>query len=177
MLQRTFAEKVLSRASGRDARTGEIVTAKIDLAMSHENAALVLRSFQEMGASRVWDQSKIVLLFDHRIPANTIKAAESHKLVREFVRREGLHQFLDLREGVCHQVLPEKGKVLPGNLIVGTDSHTVTYGALGAFGTGIGATEMASVWAMGELWLKVPETKRLSMTGPLPEGRHRQRRR
>jgi 3-isopropylmalate/(R)-2-methylmalate dehydratase large subunit len=170
MRQRTFAEKVLSRASGGDARTGEIVTANIDLAMSHENAALVLRSFQEMGASRVWDQNKIVLLFDHRIPANTIKAAESHKLVREFVRREGLPQFLDLREGVCHQVLPEKGKVLPGKLIVGTDSHTVTYGALGAFATGIGATEMASVWAMGELWLKVPETKRLSLIGPLPEG-------
>ncbi len=170
MRPRTFAEKVLSRASGGVARTGEIITAKIDLAMSHENAALVLRSFQEMGADRVWDQSKIVLLFDHRIPANTIKAAESHKLVREFVHREGLTQFLDLREGVCHQVLPEKGKVLPGKLIVGTDSHTVTYGALGAFATGIGATEMASVWAMGELWLKVPETKRLSITGPLPEG-------
>jgi 3-isopropylmalate/(R)-2-methylmalate dehydratase large subunit len=170
MRPRTFAEKVLSRASGADARTGEIVTAKIDLAMSHENAALVLRSFQEMGASRVWDQNKIILLFDHRIPANTIKAAESHKLVREFVRREGLPQFLDLREGVCHQVLPEKGKVLPGKLIVGTDSHTVTYGALGAFATGIGATEMASVWAIGELWLKVPETKRLTIAGPLPEG-------
>ena len=170
MRPRTFAEKVLSRASGGVARTGEIITAKIDLAMSHENAALVLRSFQEMGADRVWDQSKIVLLFDHRIPANTIKAAESHKLVREFVHREGLTQFLDLREGVCHQVLPEKGKVLPGKLIVGTDSHTVTYGALGAFATGIGATEMASIWAMGELWLKVPETKRLSITGPLPEG-------
>ncbi len=170
MRPRTFAEKVLSRASGRDARTGEIVTAKIDLAMSHENAALVLQSFQEMGANRVWDRDKVVLLFDHRIPANTVKAAESHKLVREFVRREGLPQFLDLREGVCHQVLPEKGKVLPGKLIVGTDSHTVTYGALGAFATGIGATEMASVWATGELWLKVPETKRLSVAGPLPEG-------
>ena len=170
MRPRTFAEKVLSGASGKDARTGEIVTARIDLAMSHENAALVLQSFQEMGAERVWDRDKIVLLFDHRIPANTVKAAESHKLVREFVRREGLPQFLDLREGVCHQVLPEKGKVLPGKLIVGTDSHTVTYGALGAFATGIGATEMASVWATGELWLKVPETKRLSVTGPLPQG-------
>ncbi len=169
MRPRTFAEKVLSRASGTDARTGEIVTAKIDLAMSHENAALVLSAFKEMGAKRVWDRDKIVLLFDHRIPANTVKAAESHKLVREFVRQEGLPQFLDLREGVCHQVLPEKGKVLPGKLIVGTDSHTVTYGALGAFATGIGATEMASVWAIGELWLKVPETKRLSIAGPLPE--------
>jgi len=169
MRPRTFSEKVLSRASGRDAKTGDIITARIDLAMSHENAALVLKSFQEMGAVRVWDRDKIVLLFDHRIPANTVKAAESHKLVREFVRHEGLPQFLDLREGVCHQVLPEKGKVLPGKLIVGTDSHSVTYGALGAFATGIGATEMASVWATGELWLKVPETKRFSITGPLQE--------
>lgn len=170
MRPQTFAEKVLTRASGKDARTGEIVTARIDLAMSHENAALVLRSFHDMGATRVWDRDKIVLLFDHRVPANTVKAAESHKLVREFVRQEGLPQFLDLREGVCHQVLPEKGKVLPGKLIVGTDSHTVTYGALGAFSTGIGATEMASVWATGELWLKVPETKRLAIIGPLLGG-------
>ena len=170
MRPQTFAEKVLSRASGKEATTGEIVIARIDLAMSHENAALVLQSFKEMGAARVWDPNKIVLLFDHRVPANTVKAAESHKLVREFVRREALPHFLDLREGVCHQVLPEKGKVLPGKLIVGTDSHTVTYGALGAFATGIGATEMASVWATGELWLKVPETKRLTIIGPLPEG-------
>jgi len=170
MRSQTFAEKVLTKASGKDARTGEIVIARIDLAMSHENAALVLRSFHDMGATRVWDRDKIVLLFDHRVPANTVKAAESHKLVREFVRHEGLPQFLDLREGVCHQVLPEKGKVLPGKLIVGTDSHTVTYGALGAFSTGIGATEMASVWATGELWLKVPETKRLTIIGPLPDG-------
>ncbi len=170
MRSQTFAEKVLSRASGKEATTGEIVIAKIDLAMSHENAALVLQSFKDMGAAQVWDRDKIVLLFDHRVPANTVKAAESHKLVREFVRREALPQFLDLREGVCHQVLPEKGKVLPGKLIVGTDSHTVTYGALGAFATGIGATEMASVWATGELWLKVPETKRLTIIGPLPEG-------
>ena len=90
----TFAEKVLSRACGKEARTGEIVTARIDLAMSHENAALVLQSFNEMGATRVWDRNKIVLLFDHRIPANTVKAAESHKLVREFVRRKALPQFL-----------------------------------------------------------------------------------
>ena len=124
--------------------------------MSHENAALVLRSFQEIGAEHVWDRDKIVLLFDHRIPANTTKAAEGHKAVREFVKEEGLPNFYDLREGICHQVLPEKGHVLPGMLIVGSDSHTTTYGALGAFSTGIGATEMASVWATGELWLKVP---------------------
>ncbi len=163
----TFAQKVLSRASGKDAFPGDIVSAKIDLAMSHENAALVLRSFNQIGAKEVWDPDKIVLLFDHRIPANTTKAAEGHQTVRNFVRMEGLPNFYDLREGICHQVLPEKGHVLPGMLIVGTDSHTTTYGAFGAFSTGIGATEMASVWATGELWMKVPQTFRLHLNGKL----------
>jgi len=163
----TFAQKVLSRASGKEAYPGDIVSAKIDLAMSHENAALVLRSFKEIGAKEVWDPEKIVLLFDHRIPANTTKAAEGHQSVRNFVRSEMLPNFYDLREGICHQVLPEKGHVLPGMLIVGTDSHTTTYGALGAFSTGIGATEMAAVWATGELWMKVPKTFRFNLTGKL----------
>ncbi|HRU11698.1 MAG TPA: 3-isopropylmalate dehydratase large subunit [Methanomassiliicoccales archaeon] len=163
----TFAQKVLSRASGREAFPGEIVSAKIDLAMSHENAALVLRAFNEMGAKEVWDPERVVLLFDHRVPANTIKAAEGHQAVRAFVRTEGLPHFYDLREGICHQVLPEKGHVLPGMLIVGTDSHTTTYGALGALSTGIGATEMAAVWATGELWMKVPRTFRFHLTGRL----------
>jgi 3-isopropylmalate/(R)-2-methylmalate dehydratase large subunit len=169
MAAMTFAQKVLSRASGKEAYPGDIVSAKIDLAMSHENAALVLRSFKEIGAKEVWDPEKIVLLFDHRIPANTTKAAEGHQAVRRFVRSEGLPNFYDLREGICHQVLPEKGHVLPGMLIVGTDSHTTTYGALGAFSTGIGATEMAAVWATGELWMKVPKTFRFNLTGKLDD--------
>jgi 3-isopropylmalate/(R)-2-methylmalate dehydratase large subunit len=164
----TFAEKVLSRAAGRSVRADEIVTAKIDLAMSHENTALVLRAFRDMGAQEVWDRAKVVTLFDHRVPANTAKAAESHKQVRAFVREERIPNFYDLREGVCHQVLPEKGHVVPGMLIVGTDSHTTTYGAFGAFATGIGATEMAAVWATGELWMRVPETMRVSLEGTLP---------
>jgi len=163
----TFAQKVLSRASGKEAFPGDIVTAKIDLAMSHENAALVLNSFKEIGAKKVWDPERIVLLFDHRIPANTTKTAEGHRSVRNFVRKEGLPNFYDLKEGICHQVLPEKGHVLPGMLIVGTDSHTTTYGALGAFSTGIGATEMAAVWATGELWMKVPHTLRFNLDGKL----------
>jgi 3-isopropylmalate/(R)-2-methylmalate dehydratase large subunit len=164
----TFAQKVLSRASGTNASTGDIVSAKVDLAMSHENAALVLRSFREIGAKKLWDPSKVVLLFDHRVPANTIKTAESHKEVRTFAKSEQLPFFYDLGEGICHQVLPEKGHVLPNMLIVGTDSHTTTYGALGAFATGIGATEMASVWATGEIWLRVPETLRAHIRGKLP---------
>jgi 3-isopropylmalate/(R)-2-methylmalate dehydratase large subunit len=164
----TFAQKVLSRASGTTACTGDIVNAKVDLAMSHENSALVLRSFREIGAKSIWDPSKVVILFDHRIPANTIKTAEGHKEVRTFARGEELPNFYDLGEGICHQVLPEKGHVLPNRLIVGTDSHTTTYGALGAFATGIGATEMAAVWATGEIWLKVPETLRIHVRGKLP---------
>ncbi|MDD1756920.1 MAG: 3-isopropylmalate dehydratase large subunit [Methanomassiliicoccales archaeon] len=170
MAAKTFAEKVLSHASGKEASTGDIVTARIDLAMSHENSALVLKAFQEMGGKEIWDRSKVVMLFDHRVPANTVKAAEGHKAVREFAKASSISNFYDLRAGVCHQVLPEKGHVLPGMLIVGTDSHTTTYGALGAFSTGIGATEMASVWATGELWLKVPDTLRLSLSGSLPLG-------
>lgn len=171
MLEMTFAQKVLARASGTTGpQPGDIVNAKIDLAMSHENAALVLRSFKEIGAKHVWDKDKIVLLFDHRVPANTTKAAEGHKTVRQFVKGESIPTFYDMREGICHQVLPEKGHVRPGMLIVGTDSHTTTYGALGAFSTGIGATEMASVWTTGDLWLKVPETLRLAIQGELPTG-------
>src|SRR5512145_2594460 len=110
MPQMTFAEKVLARSAGKDhVEPGQIVNAKIDLAMSHENAALVLKSFKEIGAAHVWDKDKIVLLFDHRVPANTTKAAEGHKAVREFVRQEAIPQFYDMREGICHQVLPEMG--------------------------------------------------------------------
>jgi len=170
MTGRTFAEKVLGRAAGVEAKAGDTVTAKIDLAMSHENAALVLRSFKEMGAKGIWDKSKVVLLFDHRVPASTVKAAESHKAVRDFVGLEGIPHFYDLREGVCHEVLPSKGHVLPGMLVVGTDSHTTTYGAFGAFSTGIGATEMAAVWATGELWMRVPETLRAVIGGHLADG-------
>lgn len=163
----TFAQKVLSRASGRQACTGDIVNAKVDLAMSHENSALVLKSFREIGATKIWDPTKVVILFDHRIPANTIKTAESHREVRRFARHENLPLFYDMGEGICHQVLPEKGHVLPNMLIVGSDSHTTTYGALGAFSTGIGATEMAAVWATGEIWMRVPETLRIHVRGKL----------
>lgn len=163
----TFCQKVLSRASGTSANPGDIVSAKIDLAMSHENSLLVMKAFREMGAKKIWDRNKVVVLFDHRVPANTVKTAEGHRAVREFAKEAELPHFLDLGEGICHQVIPEKGFSLPGMLIVGTDSHTTTYGAFGAFATGIGATEMAAVWATGELWLRIPETIRVRMIGAL----------
>jgi len=166
----TIAEKILMRASGSEhVEPGEIVNAKVDIAMSHDNAALVSKIFKEIGRPNVWDSDRIIIPIDHRVPANNIKTAEGHKAIREFARGQNIKHFYDVREGVCHQIMPEFGHVVPGELIAGTDSHTTTYGALGAFSTGIGATEMAAVWATGELWMKVPETYRIKLTGSLKD--------
>lgn len=163
----TIAEKILARASSRSSvRPDEIVVASVDLAMSHENADLVRKSFLEIGVPRVWNPSKIVIIFDHRIPAESEKTATTHKAIREFVAAQGITNFYDVgRGGICHQVLAERGHVRPGMVVVGTDSHTTTHGAFGAFATGIGATEMAGVWAEGSLWFKVPSTIRIEVDG------------
>jgi len=163
----TLAEKILARASGCErVSPDQIVIAHVDLAMSHENADLVRKSFLEIGVGRVWDPSKIVIVFDHRVPAESEKTATTHQAVREFVAAQGIEHFYDVgRGGICHQVLPEQGHVRPGMLIVGTDSHTTTHGAFGAFATGIGATEMAGVWTEGTLWFKVPSTLRIEVEG------------
>jgi 3-isopropylmalate/(R)-2-methylmalate dehydratase large subunit len=163
----TLAEKILARASGRErVSPDQIVVARVDLAMSHENADLVRKSFLEIGLARVWDPSRIVIVFDHRIPAESEKTATTQKAVREFVAAQGIEHFYDVgRGGICHQVLPENGHVWPGMVLVGTDSHTTTHGAFGAFATGIGATEMAGVWAEGALWFKVPSTLRIEVQG------------
>jgi 3-isopropylmalate/(R)-2-methylmalate dehydratase large subunit len=163
----TLAEKILARASGREAVSpDEIVVAAVDLALSHENADLVRKSFREIGVPRVWDPERIVIILDHRVPAESEKTAATHKAIREFVREQGIRNFYDVgRGGICHQVLAEKGHVLPGMVVVGTDSHTTTHGAFGAFATGIGATEMAGVWIEGRLWFKVPATLRVVLRG------------
>jgi 3-isopropylmalate/(R)-2-methylmalate dehydratase large subunit len=163
----TLAEKILARASGRaSVAADEIVVAHVDLAMSHENGDLVRKSFIEIGAPKVWDASKIVIIFDHRVPAESEKTATTHKAVREFAAAQGIRNFYDVgRGGICHQVLPENGHVRPGMVLVGTDSHTTTHGAFGAFATGIGATEMAGVWTEGTLWFKVPATLRILVEG------------
>ncbi len=163
----TLAEKILARASGRArVEPHEIVVADVDLAMSHENADLVRKAFLEIGVPRVWDPEKIVIIFDHRIPAESEKTAATHKAVREFVAQQGIRHFYDVgRGGICHQVLAENGHVQPGMVVVGTDSHTTTHGAFGAFATGIGATEMAGVWVEGKLWFKVPSTIRIEVEG------------
>jgi homoaconitate hydratase family protein len=118
----------------------------------------------------VWDPERIVIVLDHRIPAESERTATTHKAIREFVAEQGIRHFYDVgRGGICHQVLAEHGHVLPGMVVVGTDSHTTTHGAFGAFSTGIGATEMAGVWTEGKLWFKVPATLRIEVSGALPQ--------
>jgi 3-isopropylmalate/(R)-2-methylmalate dehydratase large subunit len=169
----TISQKILARASDNaHINPGEIVNCKADRVMSHESTLLVIKHFIETGACTVWDPSKIIIPLDHRVPAYSIKIAEAHKRIREFVREQKIENFLDLRFGICHQVLSELGFVLPGELIIGADSHSTTYGALGAFGTGVGASDMSVLWVTGELWLKVPETIKINLNGQLKEHVH-----
>ena len=168
---KTIAEKILAKKAGRkDVQPGEIVTCRVDLAMSHENARLVMRHFDKIGVDKVWDPDRIVIIFDHRVPAESEITAIGQKEIREFVKSQGIKHFYDINVGICHQVLAEKGFSRPGILLVGTDSHTTTAGAFGAFATGVGATDMAAVWATGELWLRVPETIKIVIHGELPTG-------
>jgi len=167
----TMAEKILAKASGsKESEAGEIIMANIDVAMTHDlTGPLSVESFEKIGVQKVWDPEKIVIVFDHQVPADSIDAANNHMIMRKFVERQGIKNFYDVREGVCHQVLPEKGHVVPGEVVVGTDSHTCTHGALGAFATGIGSTDMAMVFATGKLWFKVPETIKFDITGKLQD--------
>jgi 3-isopropylmalate/(R)-2-methylmalate dehydratase large subunit len=171
----TMVEKILARATGRkEVKAGEVVEPAISLAMSHENAALVINQFLEIYQgtglkSKVWDPDKIAIIFDHRVPAESSKTATNQKKIREFVAAQKIKKFHDIRGdegGICHQILPESGYVLPGTVVVGTDSHTTSHGALGAFSFGIGATEMASVWALGRaVNVEVPKTIKVVATG------------
>ena len=175
----TVVEKILARASGRaSVHAGDVVEPRVDLAMSHENAALVINQFLEILegtglAARPWDPAKIAIIFDHRVPAESAKTATNQMRVRAFVAAHGIAKFHDIRGdvgGICHQILPERGYVRPGMVVVGTDSHTTSHGALGAFAFGIGATEMASVWALGTaVNVEVPRTIRVVVDGSFPE--------
>ena len=161
-------EKILAGASGKGEVTpGEIVEASIDVAMIHDlTGPLAIESFRKIGAKKVWDSQRIVIILDHIVPASSVKSAELHKVVRNFAEEQKIDNFYDIGQGgVCHQVMPEKGHVRPGELIVGADSHTCTYGAFGAFATGIGSTEMAAVFVTGTLWFKVPEVIKVNVTG------------
>jgi len=166
----TMAEKILARASGRrEVKPGEYITAKVDQVMSQEAFGDVYQILKEEGVERVWDPSKVAILLDHYVPAPSVAQAEVHKLIREGVKKLGIEGWHDMKAGICHQIMGEKGHIIPGELILGTDSHSTTYGAFGAAGTGIGFSEMAYVLALGELWMKVPPTIEMMIKGDLPK--------
>ena len=176
----TLVQKILAQASGLpQVRVGEVVEPQVDLAMSHENGALVLNQFKEIFqgtglSARVWDPQRIAIVFDHRVPAESAKTATNQLRVRQFVEQQGITKFHDIRGdegGICHQILPEHGYVRPGMVVVGTDSHTTSHGALGAFAFGVGATEMASVWTLGRvLNVEVPATIKVQVEGRFQPG-------
>ncbi len=171
----TLAEKILARAAGLErVKPGDIIEPQVDLAMSHENAALVINQFFKVFEEtnlqpKVWNADNIAIIFDHRVPAESAKTANNQKKIREFLKEQGIKKFHEIRGdegGICHQILPENGYVRPGTVVVGTDSHTTSHGALGAFAFGIGATEMAAVWALGRvLNIEVPGSIKVVVQG------------
>jgi 3-isopropylmalate/(R)-2-methylmalate dehydratase large subunit len=175
----TIVEKILARASGqKSVKPGDVLEPEVDVAMSHENAALVINQYDEVFSgtgleTKLWNPDRIAIIFDHRVPAESSKTATNQKKIRNFVKKNGIKKFHDIRSdegGICHQILAEYGYIRPGYVVVGTDSHTTTHGAFGAFSFGIGATEMASVWALGVvLNVEVPETIKIIVKGKLPE--------
>ena len=167
----TVSEKILARASGAEAaRAGEIVKARVDACMINDaTGVLAVRAMRDMGRVRVWDKDRVAVVLDHVAPACTIQSAKVHKELRAFSAEQGIRHHLDVGEGVCHQLVPESGLVKPGGLIVGADSHTCTYGAFGAFATGVGSTDAGTTLAFGKLWFRVPETIRVEATGRMPK--------
>ncbi len=173
----TYVQKVIARACGKSAvAVGDVVEPEVHLAMSHENGALVMNQFAEIYkgtglVANVWNPDRIAIILDHRVPAESSKTATNQKKIRDYVAEQGIKKFHDIRGdegGICHQILPEHGYVRPGYVVVGTDSHTTSHGSLGAFAFGIGATEMASVWALGRvLNVEVPGTIKVVVNGKL----------
>lgn len=164
-------EKILAKKAGKDSVvTGEIVNCFIDMAGINDLYLQTVRSFFEMGGKQVYDPSKVIMFLDHYAPASTITQADNQKQFREFCWDQGIDLLIDINEGVCHQVLADRGLSYPGELIVVTDSHTTTHGAFGAFGTGVGATDLATILITGKLWFRVPEIIRINFEGQLPKG-------
>lgn len=164
----TLAEEIFSRKLGRQVKAGEIVVAPVDYVMSHDNTTpLAIESFEKLDMP-IWDTERVVIVFDHMVPAPTPQAAELHTRIRAFIARNSIKKVFT--EGICHQVMVERGLVTPGAIIVGADSHSCTYGALGAFGTGMGSTDAAVIYATGKTWFRVPETTRVEFDGELRPG-------
>lgn len=166
----TIAEKILGRASGSENLSpGEQVMAEVDVAMSHDGTVAVAEKLEQESVDEIWDTSKIVTIIDHIAPAHNIDDATDKSYMRKFIEKHGIETFYEVGTGISHEVLPEKGHIRPGELVVGIDSHTVTHGAFGAAGTGIGTTDMAFVFATGSTWFRVPETIKFHVEGEFPD--------
>lgn len=164
-------EKLLAKKSGKTSvSTGEIVNCDVDLAGINDLYLQTIRSFYEMGGEKVYDPSKVIMFLDHYAPASTITQADNQKQFREFCWDQGIDLLMDTNQGVCHQVMADRGLSHPGEIVVVTDSHTTTHGAFGAFGTGVGATDLATILITGKLWFRVPEIVRIHLVGTIPEG-------
>ena len=159
-------EKLLAKKAGQaSVKTGEIINCEIDMAGINDLYLQTIRSFFEMGATRVFDPHKVIMFMDHYAPASTITQAQNQKQFREFCWDQGIDLLMDIDQGVCHQVLADKGLAYPGEIVVITDSHTTTHGAFGTFGTGVGATDLAIILATGKLWFRVPEIIKINFEG------------
>jgi 3-isopropylmalate/(R)-2-methylmalate dehydratase large subunit len=167
---KTFAEKILGMKAGKDVVPSEIIVIEPDWLMSHDNTSAISKTFKSIGVKKVKYPDRIVIILDHCVPAADEKYATNHRDIRQFVKEQGIKNFFDINYGVCHQVFPEQGFALPGTMILGSDSHTTTYGALGAFSAGIGRSEMAALYATGELWIKVPESMKIVVNGKFKPG-------
>ena len=167
----TLTEKLLARASNRQrVRPGEIIIIEPDVVLSHDNTAAISEIFEQLPHARVKHPDRLAITLDHAVPPPTAKHAQNHARIRDFVREQGIADFFEIGRGICHQVLCEEGIVGPGMTLLGADSHSPHFGWLGAFGAGIGRSEVAALWATGQLWLRVPETMRVTLTGRLNPG-------
>jgi len=170
-VSKTLAEKILSRTSGRDVRAGDLAIVPVSRVMVHDSVIdAVMAGLRDLGKERVWDKAKVCVFVDHAAPAPTPVVADSHRVLREWVRAQKIPTFYDAGEGVCHQIMVEEGYCEPGTVIVGSDSHSNSYGAVGAFGAGMGATDVAVALALGRTWLRVPDSIKVSFTGTLRKG-------
>lgn len=167
----TFAQKALALAAGLDhVEVGQVVDARPHVVLSHDNTAAIRQIWLEFGQERVVIPERMAITLDHAVPAPTTKHAQNHAEIRAFVAEQGIRNFWEVGRGICHQVLSEEAIVLPGQTVLGSDSHTTHFGWMGAFGAGIGRSEVATLWATGELWMKVPDTLHIVLDGNLPPG-------
>lgn len=167
---KTIAEKILSNKSGQDAKANDIVVADLDFVMGQDGTSpLAIQAFKDMQGQKVFNPDKVAMVIDHSAPSPLEGVSELHYQMRTFANEQKIHMY-DIGDGVCHQLVPEQGHVVPGDLVIGADSHTCTYGAINVFSTGVGSTDLAAGIVSGKLWFKVPETFKFVLNGKLPKG-------